>query len=72
MKPIDPTDNTSKRYLTRKEAAEFMRLSRTTFRKIVIECQIPEARLSRRPLYDERDLIKVLESRKVTATKSAS
>ena len=56
--------NSNNQYLTREEAMRFLRVSRTTFAKVVRRHAIPVYRLTRRPLFNQVDLVAVLESNK--------
>ncbi len=68
--------NSNSQYLTREEAMRFLRVSRTTFDELIVRHDIPVYRLTRRPLFNQVDLVTVLESTKTShknkTTKPAS
>lgn len=68
--------NSNSQYLTREEAMRFLRVSRTTLDELIVRHDIPVYRLTRRPLFNQVDLVAVLESHKTShknkTTKPAS
>ncbi len=68
--------NSNSQYLTREEAMRFLRVSRTTLDELIVRHDIPVYRLTRRPLFNQVDLVAVLESTKTShknkTTKPAS
>jgi len=58
------TNNSNNQYLTREEAMCFLRVSRTTFAKLIRRHAIPVYRLTRRPLFNQVDLVAVMERNK--------